>query len=232
VRLFRSGTAHYDDVATRIVHDLGQQVIGFDVNGDVGATLTSRQVAEALRGVRPGSIVISHMNHPGHGTAAGMRAGLPSLKGKGVPLRARRRLHALRAGHGARGCAWPRFTAGILRLAASLNQAGAFYVVTRMRRYTLTSGAAAPSILLTACGSPSTVAQTASTPTSAAATTPATAAGTAAPVPGGIVISAFAYAGTLTVKAGQKVTVTNQDSAAHTLTDKKTHLFDTGNIAG
>jgi Predicted xylanase/chitin deacetylase len=83
VRLFRSGTAHYDDVATRIVHDLGQQVIGFDVNGDVGATLTSRQVAEALRGVRPGSIVISHMNHPGHGTAAGMRAGLPSLKGMG-----------------------------------------------------------------------------------------------------------------------------------------------------
>lgn len=119
-------------------------------------------------------------------------------------------------------CAWP----------ASLNQAGAFYVVTRMRRYTLTTGAAALSILLAACGSPSTVAQTASTPTSAAATTPATAAGTAAPVPGGIVISAFAYAGTLTVKAGQKVTVTNQDSAAHTLTDKKTHLFDTGNIAG
>ena len=53
-----------------------------------------------------------------------------------------------------------------------------------------------------------------------------------APAPGGIVISAFAYSGTLTVKAGQKVTVTNQDSAAHTLTDKKAHLFDTGNIAG
>jgi plastocyanin len=26
------------------------------------------------------------------------------------------------------------------------------------------------------------------------------------------------------------VTVTNKDSVAHTLTDKKTHLFDTGNI--
>ena len=83
VSLFRSGTAHYDDVATRIVHDLGEQVIGFDVNGDVGATLTCRQVAEALRTVRPGSIVISHMNHPGHGTAAGMRAGLPAVKDMG-----------------------------------------------------------------------------------------------------------------------------------------------------
>lgn len=36
----------------------------------------------------------------------------------------------------------------------------------------------------------------------------------------------------MTVKPGQKVTVTNKDSVAHTLTDKKTHLFDTGNIDG
>jgi plastocyanin len=36
----------------------------------------------------------------------------------------------------------------------------------------------------------------------------------------------------MTVKAGAKVTVTNKDSAAHTLTDKATHKFDTGNIAG
>lgn len=35
----------------------------------------------------------------------------------------------------------------------------------------------------------------------------------------------------LTVKPGQKVTVTNQDSVVHTLTDKKSHLFDTGDIA-
>ncbi len=44
-------------------------------------------------------------------------------------------------------------------------------------------------------------------------------------------INNFSYSGTLTVKAGQKVTVRNDDSTAHTLTDKKTHLFDTGNIA-
>lgn len=36
-----------------------------------------------MRTVRPGSIVISHMNHPGHGTAAGMRAALPALKSVG-----------------------------------------------------------------------------------------------------------------------------------------------------
>jgi len=101
-----------------------------------------------------------------------------------------------------------------------------------MRRHTLAAGAAALSFLLASCGSSSAVAGAASTPSVPAAATPAASSETVAPAPGGIVISAFAYSGTLTVKAGQKVTVTNQDLAAHTLTDKKAHLFDTGNIAG
>ena len=81
--LFRSGTAHYDDVASRIVHDLSMRPVAFDVNGDAGATFTPAQVVAAMRGVRPGSIVIAHMNHPGHGTAAGMREALPRLKEAG-----------------------------------------------------------------------------------------------------------------------------------------------------
>jgi plastocyanin len=36
----------------------------------------------------------------------------------------------------------------------------------------------------------------------------------------------------MTVKPGQKVTVTNKDAVAHTLTDKNTNLFDTGTIDG
>jgi peptidoglycan/xylan/chitin deacetylase (PgdA/CDA1 family) len=83
VRLFRSGTAHYDDVATRIVGDLGERVVGFEVNGDGGATFTPLQVTQAMRTVRPGSIVIAHMNHPSHGTAAGMRVALPVLRDAG-----------------------------------------------------------------------------------------------------------------------------------------------------
>jgi plastocyanin len=49
---------------------------------------------------------------------------------------------------------------------------------------------------------------------------------------GGIRISGFAYSGTMTVKPGQKVTVTNDDSVTHTLTDKASHKFDTGDIPG
>jgi plastocyanin len=47
-----------------------------------------------------------------------------------------------------------------------------------------------------------------------------------------ITIKNFGYTGTMTVKAGAKVTVVNEDSVAHTLTDKKTHKFDTGPISG
>jgi plastocyanin len=91
------------------------------------------------------------------------------------------------------------------------------------------------SLLLAACSSSS----KSSTPTTAPAASSAAATGSgpsklsspgSAVASGGIDISGFAYSGALTVKPGQKVTVTNKDSVAHTLTDKKTHLFDTGNI--
>ncbi|WP_242606714.1 polysaccharide deacetylase family protein [Protofrankia symbiont of Coriaria ruscifolia] len=78
-RFFRAGTAHCDDVAARIVVDLGERVVNFDVNGDAGATFTSDQVERAVLGARPGSIVIAHMNHPSGGTAEGMAAALPRL---------------------------------------------------------------------------------------------------------------------------------------------------------
>ncbi len=47
-----------------------------------------------------------------------------------------------------------------------------------------------------------------------------------------ITIKNFGYSGTLTVKAGATVTVVNDDSTAHTLTDKATGKFDTGSIDG
>lgn len=59
--------------------------------------------------------------------------------------------------------------------------------------------------------------------------------GTNQPPPSGaptITIKDFGYSGSLTVKAGAKVAVVNQDSAPHSLTDKQTHRFDTGVISG
>lgn len=83
-RFFRAGTAHYDDVATRIVADLGERIAGFDVNGDAGATYSPEQVARAVLAARPGSIVIAHVNRPAGGTAEGFRVALPKLLGSGL----------------------------------------------------------------------------------------------------------------------------------------------------
>ena len=83
VRLFRCGTAFYDDVAARIVRDMGMYAVGFDVNGDGGATFTAPQVVTALGEVRPGSIVIAHLNHPERATAAGIREAIPALRREG-----------------------------------------------------------------------------------------------------------------------------------------------------
>ncbi|SDT81515.1 Peptidoglycan/xylan/chitin deacetylase, PgdA/CDA1 family [Streptomyces sp. TLI_053] len=80
---FRSGTAHYDDVATRIAADLGQRIAGFSTNADGGATLPAAQVRRELLDTAPGGIVIAHMNHPTAGTAPGLAAALPTLLAAG-----------------------------------------------------------------------------------------------------------------------------------------------------
>jgi peptidoglycan/xylan/chitin deacetylase (PgdA/CDA1 family) len=85
-RLFRSGTAYYDDVAARIVTDLGLRPVSFSVNGDAGATLTHEQVHHTVAGARSGSLVICHMNQPKSGTARGIAAAVPRLLSAGHRL--------------------------------------------------------------------------------------------------------------------------------------------------
>jgi peptidoglycan/xylan/chitin deacetylase (PgdA/CDA1 family) len=82
-RFYRSGTAYYDEVAMRVAADLGEEVAGFSVLGDAGATFTREQVKRALLSAVPGDIVILHMNHPQSGTAAGVMDAIPELKRRG-----------------------------------------------------------------------------------------------------------------------------------------------------
>ncbi len=83
-RLFRSGTAHYDEVAVRIVNELGEAVLGFSVNADGGATLSADAVRREVAAAGPGDIVIAHMNHPGGGTAPGILAGVDEQLARGA----------------------------------------------------------------------------------------------------------------------------------------------------
>ncbi|MFD7734791.1 cupredoxin domain-containing protein [Kitasatospora phosalacinea] len=82
---------------------------------------------------------------------------------------------------------------------------------------------AAPSV---PAGSPSTAAATSSGPASGGGTATATATATT------VAIKDFKFApDTLTVAPGTKITVTNQDSTAHTLTATGAKAFDTGTLA-
>lgn len=82
-KLYRSGTAYYDEVAAEISRSLGHEVAGYTVLGDAGATFSAAQVKTALLGAAPGDIVLCHMNHPESGTGAGIIAAVPELKRRG-----------------------------------------------------------------------------------------------------------------------------------------------------
>ncbi|MEU0170573.1 cupredoxin domain-containing protein [Streptomyces iakyrus] len=103
--------------------------------------------------------------------------------------------------------------------------------LSQHRRHTapLLVAAAATLLLASACangddGSPATT----SSPTATSPASPP-----ASPGPVRITMKDFAFSpATLTVKAGEKVTVANEDSAAHTVTATEGGAFDTGSIAG
>jgi peptidoglycan/xylan/chitin deacetylase (PgdA/CDA1 family) len=82
-KLYRSGTAFYDEVAVEVANALGHQVAGFSILGDAGATWSAAQVKAALLKATPGDIALLHMNHPESGTGAGIMAAVPALKRRG-----------------------------------------------------------------------------------------------------------------------------------------------------
>lgn len=82
-KLYRSGTAYYDEVAVEIAAELRHEVAGFSILGDAGATYTAAQVKAALLGAAAGDVILCHMNHPESGTGAGIIAAVPELKRRG-----------------------------------------------------------------------------------------------------------------------------------------------------
>lgn len=82
-KLYRSGTAYYDEIAVRISQGLGHEVAGFSLLGDAGATWSASQVKAALLKAVPGDIALLHMNHPEAGTGAGIMAAVPELQRRG-----------------------------------------------------------------------------------------------------------------------------------------------------
>jgi peptidoglycan/xylan/chitin deacetylase (PgdA/CDA1 family) len=82
-KLYRSGTAYYDEIAVQISQGLGHEVAGYSLLGDAGATWSASQVKAALLKAVPGDITLLHMNHPEAGTGAGIIAAVPELQRRG-----------------------------------------------------------------------------------------------------------------------------------------------------
>lgn len=82
-KLYRSGTAYYDDVAVQIAQLLGHEVAGYSLLGDAGATWNAAAVKSALLKAAPGDIALLHMNHPEAGTGEGIMMAVPELRKRG-----------------------------------------------------------------------------------------------------------------------------------------------------
>jgi peptidoglycan/xylan/chitin deacetylase (PgdA/CDA1 family) len=80
---FRSGTAFYDEVAVKVVDDIGLRAVNYNVLGDAGGTFNQSQIKNALLSSPNGAIVICHMNHPEKATAEGLMDAIPELKRRG-----------------------------------------------------------------------------------------------------------------------------------------------------
>ena len=80
---YRGATAEYDAQALTEIRQMGYKVAGFSVNADVGATLGRLAIAERLKHVKAGDVIIAHMNKPSSDSAEGLAVGLKLLMQKG-----------------------------------------------------------------------------------------------------------------------------------------------------
>ena len=83
--LFRFPYGACNEAAMAAVNDAGMLAIQWDVaTGDPSPGVSATEIANAIvRGVKPGSIVISHANGRGWHTAAGLPLAIPRLKAAG-----------------------------------------------------------------------------------------------------------------------------------------------------
>ena len=83
-RWFRGATARYDAQSLRLLAELGQQVAGFSISADAGATLGAEEVARRVARAQPADVLLAHLNRPQGGTREGLRRSLPALRARGL----------------------------------------------------------------------------------------------------------------------------------------------------
>jgi peptidoglycan/xylan/chitin deacetylase (PgdA/CDA1 family) len=82
---YRSATAYIDEASACLANRLGVAVVAFDVlSGDAVAKEKPEVIRDnVLKGVRPGSIIIMHFNHPEGNTLEALKKIIPKLRKEG-----------------------------------------------------------------------------------------------------------------------------------------------------
>lgn len=82
---YRSATAFIDEAGARLVRDLGFSTISYQVlSGDASPSVSRKTIAKNVLGnIRPGAIVIMHMNHPQWNTCEALHDIVPELRKSG-----------------------------------------------------------------------------------------------------------------------------------------------------
>ena len=82
---YRSATAFIDEAGATLVRDLGMTPISYQVlSGDASPVVSENTIAgNVLKTIRPGAIVIMHMNHPQWNTCKALQKIIPELRKRG-----------------------------------------------------------------------------------------------------------------------------------------------------
>jgi len=81
---YRPGTAYFDEAAVKLCYDLNHIPMNFSViSGDAAGFSAERIERRILSQVKPGSVIIAHMNQPGKSLYPAVKKSLVILKAQG-----------------------------------------------------------------------------------------------------------------------------------------------------
>jgi len=83
--IYRSATAYVDEASVKMANMIGTSVISYDIlSGDaISNTPASTITRNVLEHLKPGAIIIMHMNHPENNTLEALSTLIPELRKRG-----------------------------------------------------------------------------------------------------------------------------------------------------
>ncbi len=80
---YRAATGFYSPEAIAPIGALGFKIAGYSLNGDVGASLPAKAVADRIGSARDGDVIVAHFNQPKRASGPGVVEGVKRLRDRG-----------------------------------------------------------------------------------------------------------------------------------------------------